>query len=122
MSVCGRKKVEPDDCEGDFPNSLSHSSSGSSDDNCTIEMEPHVENPIPEDDKPVTPVATEADKPVTPVAKPDSSATSPTPISGSKRVQTPVTPIRGAGPESNSSVISAKQSQMSGEPDSEDMV
>ena len=42
-----------------------------------------------------------ADKPTTP--------TNTAPVSGGKRVQTPVTPIRGAGPEPTPTVVSRKQ-------------
>ena len=82
----------------------------SSSDHIAVEMEPQTEvatptaipvNPV---DKLVTPV----EKSVTPVA----AATTPkTPVSAGKRVQTPVKPIKGAGPEVNPSWISSNQNQ-----------
>ena len=108
VSVCGKKKVEPED-EGDSPNSLSPSSSSTSTSgHVTIDMEPPVDrpvNPAPPVDKPTSPV----DKPASPVHKPDTPST---PVSAGKRVQTPVKPIKGAGPEPNPSVVSSKQTQL----------
>ena len=88
MSVCGKKKAEPE-YKGDSPYSISPSSSQEHE---VIEMEtpPDVQPPPPMEDKPATPTKT-------------------APVSGGKRVQTPVTPIRGAGPEPTPTVVSAKQ-------------
>lgn len=102
-SVCSKKKEESGESEGNPPSSDSMMSS-SCDDHVAVEMEPAATavavNPV---DKPVSPV----EKPATPVA----SATPSTPVSAGKRVQTPVKPIKGAGPETNPSWISSNQNQ-----------
>ena len=99
VSVCGRKKVEPE-YNGDSPTSLSPSSSSVSD-HMAIDVDPPINRPA----NPAPPV----DKPASPVSKP---VTPSTPMSAGKRVQTPVKPVRGAGPEPNPSVISSKQTQL----------
>ena len=97
ISVCSKKK-ESGESEGNSPTSDSMTSSSSG--HVTIEMDaPVVDTPnVPANpvDKPITSV----EKPATPVA------TTRTPVSSGKRVQTPVTPIKGAGPEPNPSWIS----------------
>lgn len=101
-SVCGKRKPDPED-EVESCDSLPRSSSaGSSFDHHAIDMEP----------PPYQDLSTPVGKPVTPVEKPASPVVPPTPMSGGKRVQTPVTPIRGAGPEPNPGVISTKQTQL----------
>ena len=67
----------------------------------TMEATPTAINP---DDKPITP---DKEKPTSPTA----AATPSTPVSAGKRVQTPVKPIKGAGPEANPSWISSNQNQ-----------
>ena len=109
VSVCGKKKVEPE-YNGDSPNSLSPSSSSVSD-HMAIDVDP-VDPPI---DRPANP-APPVDRPASPVGRPDSPVGKPvtpsTPMSAGKRVQTPVKPVKGAGPEPNPSVISSKQTQL----------
>ena len=112
-SVCSKKKEEEsgESEEGNSPSTDSMTSS--SDDHVAVEMEPtvHVARvPTPITAIPVNPV----NKPVTPVEKPATpvAATTPsTPVSAGKRVQTPVKPIKGAGPEVNPSWISSNQNQ-----------
>ena len=104
VSVCGKRKVEPE-YGGDSPKSLSSSSIS---DHTTIDMDPPVDrpaNPAPPVDSPASPVG----KPDSPVGKP---VTPSTPMSAGKRVQTPVKPVKGAGPEPNPSMISSKQTQL----------
>ena len=117
-NACSRKKEEEEESgesEGNSPSSDSLTSSKSpSCDHVAIEMEsdPAIDvttteatpTAIDPDDKPITP---DEKKPTSPTA----AATPSTPVSAGKRVQTPVKPIKGAGPEVNPSWISSNQNQ-----------
>ena len=118
-NVCSKKKEEESgESEGNSPSSDSVTSSKSSScDHVAVEMEP--EPAIDTTAMEATPTAAisinSVDKPITPDEEkpmsPTAAATPSTPVSAGKRVQTPVKPIKGAGPEANPSWISSNQNQ-----------